>query len=228
MTIVGGFDVQRKQLTFDYMDSETGEVRSGQIRPATRKMLRNWLGEHCPGGDAEFAVEGCTGWRYVVEELTAAGAVAHLADPAETAGLRGPKKRAKSDRTDARLLRTLLWDGRLPESAIPPAQVLELRTLGRLYCALMDERRAWQQRIHAQLFHQAAHRSGRCCPRRVVTGWPPPNFSPAGRRYLEAAMRRIDELTGEIDPLRTQLVSFAKHQPGCRVSCPGIGGDVQM
>jgi transposase len=90
MTIVGGFDVHRKQLTFDYMDSETGEVRSGQIRPATRKMLRNWLGEHCPGGDAEFAVEGCTGWRYVVEELTAAGAVAHLADPAETAGLRGP------------------------------------------------------------------------------------------------------------------------------------------
>ena len=119
MTIVGGFDVHRKQLTFDYMDSETGEVRSGQIRPATRKMLRNWLGEHCPGGDAEFAVEGCTGWRYVVEELTAAGAVAHLADPAETAGLRGPEKRAKSDRTDARLLRTLLWDGRLPEWRSP-------------------------------------------------------------------------------------------------------------
>jgi len=32
----------------------------------------------------------------VVEELTAAGVVAHLADPAETAGLRGPKKRAKT------------------------------------------------------------------------------------------------------------------------------------
>ena len=228
MTIVGGFDVQRKQLTFDYMDSETGEVRSGQIRPATRKMLRNWLGEHCPGGDAEFAVEGCTGWRYVVEELTAAGAVAHLADPAETAGLRGPKKRAKSDRTDARLLRTLLWDGRLPESAIPPAQVLELRTLGRLYCALMDERRAWQQRIHAQLFHQG------CPPIRALLsetgrdGLAAAELSPAGRRYLKAALRRIDELTGEIDPLRTQLVSFAKHQPGCRVSCPGIGGDVQM
>ncbi len=216
MTIVGGFDVHRKQLTFDYMDSETGEVRSGQIRPATRKMLRNWLDEHCPRGDAEFAVEGCTGWRYVVEELTAAGAVAHLADPAETAGLRGPKNRAKSDRTDARLLRTLRWEGRLPESAIPPAQVLELRTLGRLYCALMDERRAWQQRIHAQLFHQG------CPPIRALLsetgrdGLATAELSPAGRRYLEAALRRIDELTDEIDPLRTRLVSFAKHQPGCR------------
>ena len=44
--------------------------------------------------------------------------------------------------------------GRLPESWIPPEHVLEVRTLGRLYVALMGERRAWQQRIHAQLFHQ--------------------------------------------------------------------------
>ena len=43
------------------MDSDTREVRSGQICPATRKVLRAWLGKHCPGGDAEFAVEGCTG-----------------------------------------------------------------------------------------------------------------------------------------------------------------------
>ena len=99
-------------------------------------------------------MEGCTGWRYVVEELATRRVVAHLADPAETAGLRGPKKRAKTDRADARLLRTLLLEGRFPESWIPPAHVVEVRTLGRLYCALMDERRAWQQRIHAQLFHQ--------------------------------------------------------------------------
>ena len=98
MTIVGGFDVHRKQLTFDYVDTETGEVRWGQIRPATRKTLRSWLAEHCPNGDGEFALEGCTAWRYVAEELTAVGAVAHLADPAEAAGYgdrrNGPKATA--------------------------------------------------------------------------------------------------------------------------------------
>ena len=73
MTIVGGFDVHRKQITFDYVDIGTGLVRCGEIRPATRKTLRSWLGEHCPAGDAEFAVEGCTGWRYVVEELARGG-----------------------------------------------------------------------------------------------------------------------------------------------------------
>ena len=47
MTMVGGFDVHRQQITFDYVDSD-GLVRWGQIRPATRKTLRRWLGEHCP------------------------------------------------------------------------------------------------------------------------------------------------------------------------------------
>ena len=216
MTIVGGLDVHRKQITFDYVDTATGLVRCGQIRPATRKTWRGWLAEHCPDGDGELAVEGCTGWRYVVEELRAAGAGAHLADPAETAARRGPKRRAKTDQADARLLRTLLLQGRLPESWIPPAHVVEVRTLGRLYRALMEERRAWQQRIHAQLYHQG------CPPIRTLLSaagrdsLATAELSAAGRQYVDAALRRIDELTAEIIPLRTQLVDFARRQPGCR------------
>ncbi len=95
MTMVGGFDVHRKQITFDYVD-DGGLVRWGQIRPATRTTLRAWLAEHCADGDAEFALEGCTGWRYVSEELAAADVGVHLGDPAEIATLRGPKKRAKT------------------------------------------------------------------------------------------------------------------------------------
>ena len=53
------------------------------------------------------------------EELAAAGVGVHLGDPAEIAALRGPKKRAKTDHADAKLLRTLLLEGRFPESADP-------------------------------------------------------------------------------------------------------------
>src|SRR6202048_415673 len=215
MTMIGGFDVHRKQITFDLVDDD-GLVRWGQIRPATRKRLRGWLGEQCSGGDAEFALEGCTGWRYVVEELAAAGVVAHLGDPAEIAGLRGPKKRAKTDRADARLLRTLLLEGRFPESWVPPAHVLEVRTLGRLYCTLMDERRAWQQRIHAQLFHQGCPPVGALLSAAGRDGLGSAELSATGRQYVDTALRRIDELTAEIDPLRTQLVNFARHQRGCQ------------
>ena len=215
MTMVGGLDVHRQQITFDYVDND-GLVHWGQVRPATRQTLRCWLAEHCPDRDANFALEGCTGWRNVTEELVAAGVGVHLGDPAEIAAARGPKKRAKTDRADARLLRTLLVEGRFPESWVPPAHVLETRTLGRLYCTLMDERRAWQQRIHAQLFHQG-------CPpikallavagREALVG---AELSAAGRQYVDTALRRIDELGAEIEPLRAQLVNFARRQRGCR------------
>ena len=215
MTMVGGFDVHRQQITFDYVD-EDGLVHWGQIRPATRTTLRRWLGVHCANGDGEFGLEGCTGWRYVSEELAAAGVGVHLGDPAEIAGRRGPKKRAKTDRADARLLRTLLVEGRFPESWIAPSHVVEIRTLGRLYCTLMDERRAWQQRIHAQLFHQG------CPPIRALlsqagrAALASVELSRAGHQYVDTALRRIDELSTEIDPLRTQLTSFARRQRGCQ------------
>jgi hypothetical protein len=36
MSIVGGLDIHRKQLTFDYLDTATGQVRRGQVTPADR------------------------------------------------------------------------------------------------------------------------------------------------------------------------------------------------
>jgi transposase len=72
MPIVGGLDIHRKQLTFDYPGTVTGEVRRGQIAPADRSHLRAWLARFAGRDDVAFAVEGCTGWRYVAEELAAA------------------------------------------------------------------------------------------------------------------------------------------------------------
>ena len=37
-----------------------------------------------------------------------------------------------------------------------------------------------------------------------------------GRQSVEIALGRIDELSVEIEPLRTQLVDFARRQAGCR------------
>jgi hypothetical protein len=37
-----------------------------------------------------------------------------------------------------------------------------------------------------------------------------------GRQDLDTTLRRSGELSTEIDPLRTQLASFANHQAGCR------------
>jgi transposase len=91
MPIVGGLDIHRKQITFDYLDTVTGQVCRGQVSPADREHLRAWLARFADREDAAFAVEGCTGWRYVAEELAAAGVAAHLAEPADTAFARRPQ-----------------------------------------------------------------------------------------------------------------------------------------
>ena len=89
MAIIGGFDLHRRQLTYDYLDAVTGEIQRGRVVPADRAHLRSFLARFDGQGEVAFAVEGCTGWRYVVEELTRAGIEAHLAEPAETATKRG-------------------------------------------------------------------------------------------------------------------------------------------
>ena len=91
MPVAGGLELHRKQLTFDYLDTVTGEVRRGQIAPADRAHLRAWLERFAGRDDVAFAVEGCTGWRYVAEELACAGVAAHLAEPADTAAARGAR-----------------------------------------------------------------------------------------------------------------------------------------
>src|SRR4051794_10136590 len=126
MAIVGGLDLHRRQVTFDLVDTVTGVCHRGRIAPADRESFRGWLA----GLDrqrVDLAVEGCTGWRFVVEECQTAGVRAHLAEPAEVAGLKGRRQHAKTDRLDARHLRELLEAGKLPESWIPPGHLLEGR-----------------------------------------------------------------------------------------------------
>ena len=125
MAIVAGFDVHRRQITFDALDTETGEVTRGRI-DATPAAVRGWV-RRFKGSEVRVAVEACTGWLFVCDALAAAGATAHLAEPVETRALRGRKRRAKTDREDARWLRELLTDERLPESWVPPEHVRQWR-----------------------------------------------------------------------------------------------------
>jgi transposase len=217
MSIVGGLDVHRRQITFDYLDEGSGVVRRGRIQ-ADRQVLRRWLATEVIERPARFAVEACTGWRFVIEELAAAGIEAHLAEPADTAAARGPKRRAKTDRLDARHLRELLAQGRLPESWIPPEQVTELRVLLELFKDLRDEHTGWVQRLHATLFHQGAPAAegdllSALARRRLEAGT---GLSPAAHQQVLTALRVIDRLNAELVALRRQLAAFARRQPGCR------------
>ena len=95
------------------------------------------------------------------EELHRVGDVVHLAEPAETVEQRGRKKRAKTGRSDARLLRTLVMTGGLPESWIAPERILDLRARVGLRHALLEQRETRQQRIDGVL-HTTGSRVQNC------------------------------------------------------------------
>jgi len=71
MSIVGAFDVHRRQLTFEYLDTVSGELKRGRVMPADRPHLRAWLARFAGQDDVQFTLEGCTGWRYGSRQLPA-------------------------------------------------------------------------------------------------------------------------------------------------------------
>ena len=234
MAMVGGLDLHRRQITFDTLETVSGEEWRGRIWQPDRARFRRWLrDELAPRACVDpvaLAVEGCTGWRYVVEEITAAGFEAHLAEPADTQAARGRKHRAKTDRSDARLLRDLLAGGELPASWIPPAGVLEWRERMRLYVALVNQRRVWCQRIHAELYQhgvgipEGAIRTART---RAMLADPSLEVSPAARERITAGYRMVDASDAEAQPLKRELQRFGTKQPACKALVDaqyGIGG----
>lgn len=215
MTIVMGLDQHRAQITAEWLDTESGELARRRVAPADRAGVRRFAARF-RGEELEVALEATTGWRFVVEELQAVGAQVHLAEPAETAARRGTKKRAKSDRADARHLRELVMVGRLPESWIPPEHLLELRVRVRLRHTLVDQRREWQQRIQATLYHHGV------APRSWLLGaearaWLAAlELPPAAREQITIALALIDAHEAQLAPLDAELRTYAKRQPGCR------------
>jgi transposase len=207
----------------------TGQVQRGQVSPADRAHLRAWLARFAGRDDVAFAVEGCTGWRYVAEELAAAGVAAHLAEPADTAFARGRKRHANTSKTDCRHLRMLLAEGRLPECWVPRGRILECRALLENYHDLRAEHTAWAQRIHAVLFHQGAPALGEGALRteQGLAGLRDVSaacLSPAGQLQVATALEVTGALEARLHELRHQLLDAARHLTGAKVLAARLYG----
>jgi transposase len=151
------------------------------------------------------------------------GAVVHLAEPAETAARRGTKKRAKTDRADARHVRELLMIGRLPESWIAPDHILDLRARVRLRHTLSHQRGEWQQRIQAVLYHHGCPQRSNLMTREGRTWLAAQPLSPAAREQVRVALSMIDALDTQLAPVDKELRAFARRQAGCKALMSQFG-----
>jgi len=210
-----GLDQHRAQITAEWMDTSTGEISRGRVRPADRAGVSRFV-ERFRGQQLEVALEATTGWRFVVEELSAINAGVHLAEPAETAARRGTKKRPKSDRADASHLRELLMIGRLPESWIPPEHILDLRARVRLRHTLSEQRGEWQQRIQSVLYHHGCPQRGDLMNKDGLAWLAAQPLPACGREQVTIALAMVNALDTQIAPLDGWLRAYARRQPGCK------------
>ena len=196
-------------------------------RPGAPACLAGAVG---PGDeDVAFAVEGCTGWRYVAEELAAAGVTAHLAEPADTAFARGRKRHAKTDKTDCRTC-GCCWprDGCRSAGSRPAASW----NAGRCSSCITTcgPRTAWVQRIHAVLFHQGAPALGEGTLRSAEQGLAArpaaaaTQLSPAGQLQVATALDMTDALETRLHAVRHQLLDAARHLTGAKVLAARLYG----
>jgi transposase len=216
-------DQHRAQISAEWIDTTTAEISRARVAPADRAGVRKFLTPF-KGTGLEVALEATTGWRFVVEELERVGAEVHLAESAETSALKGRKKRAKTDWADARHLRELLLIGRLPESWIPPAHLLDLRARVRCRHTLSHQRCEWQQRMQAVLYHHGfpQQRNLLTLERRDwIAGLTLPA---AAREQLQISLHMIDAIDLQMVPFDHELCAYARRQAGCRAMIDHIYG----
>jgi transposase len=96
-----------------------------------------------------------------------------------------------------------------------------------LFKDLREQHTGWVQRIHAILLHHGVPAVsggllGLDNRRRLEAG---EGLSPAGQQAVATALRILDALDAELDPLRKQIAAFADRQPGCRAlqAAYGVG-----
>jgi transposase len=218
-----GLDQHRAQISAEWVDTVTGEISRARIAPADRAGVRRFVSQF-EGVGLEVALEATTGWRFVVEELGRVGAEVHLAEPAEASALKGTKKRAKTDWADARHLRELLLIGRLPESWIAPAHILDLRAQVRTRHLLSHQRTEWQQRMQAVLYHHGFPQQRNLLTLERRTWIAGLTLPAAARQQLTIALQIIDAIDLQLVPFDAQLSSYARQQPGARALIDQIYG----
>ena len=113
--LYGAIDIHKHVFQAAVFDPASGEVVEQRF-PATRERLGDWAIEW-QGRLTAVAIEATSGWRWVVRELQQQGFVVQLADPGQAVALKGKRRRAKTDRLDARWLAMLLAKQMLPSSA---------------------------------------------------------------------------------------------------------------
>jgi transposase len=214
--MIAAIDIHKRVLQAAVLEPETGEFV--EERFLGREGLGEWA-MRWKGRVGRVVIEATTGWRWVARELQAFGFEVHLVDPGQAKALRGKKRKAKTDRLDARWLCLVLARELLDqcEAWLPPAEIQELRDRTRLRKALSEDRTRWAQRLHALLTQEGWQCDrGRLLTkvgRRWVAGLELPSASAV---HVELVLGTIEHLEAQLATVEGELRRFAKRDERCQ------------
>ena len=114
--------------------------------------------------------------------------------------------------------------GRLPESWIAPAHLLDLRARVRCRHTLVHQRTEWQQRMQAVLFHHGAPHSRGLLKLENHERVAALKLPAAAREQLTIALGMIDAIDLQLSPFDLSLREYARKQVGCRTLTDQIYG----
>ena len=193
--MLAAIDIHKAVFQAAVLDPADGEITENRFK-ASREQLAAWLREW-DGKLGVVALEATTGWRWVARELQSRGIEVRLTDAGQASALQGNRKRAKTDRLDARWLVMLLAREMLPTAWMAPEEIQRLRDRTRLRKALTDDHTRWAQRLHAILVHE-----GWACSRGSL-------LTASGRRWV-AAIRLHPGARAQVQAMLTVMVSLSQ------------------
>ena len=170
--MLAAIDIRKAVFQAPVFDPADGVITEEPFK-ASPERLAKWLAEWDGKLDV-VALEATTGWRWVARVLQSRGIEVRLTDAGQASALQGNRKRAKTDRLDARWLVMLLARDMLPGAWMALEEIQRLRDRTRLRKALTDDHTQWAQRLHAILVHE-----GWACSRGSL-------LTASGRRWVAA------------------------------------------
>ncbi len=216
-----GLDVHKRHNQACVMD-ESGMIVQERRFLNTKEELDRFL-ESLPE-DSQIAMEACSVWQPVFEEIEEKGFGVHLAHPNKVKLI--AEARVKTDRIDAKVLAHLLRTDMLPEAYIAPENIRKLRAIVRHRYSLVRLRAGVKHRVHSIL-----HKTGITIELSDIFGKGGTAFlrkvplKPEHRFALNHYLDLIETINKMIEQTNTYIDTQARKLPEIELlkSIPGIG-----
>jgi transposase len=222
-----GVDLHWRFCYITVLDASGSCLQQASVPNISESLQAFFSAWKSPGKEEEkilVAVEACGFWPAFVDLVEPLVERVVLVHPAKVKAIASAK--LKNDRVDSATLAQLLRANLLPEAWKADAATRDLRETLRTRRALVEDRTRHKNHVHAVLHLHGLHGPASDLFGKAGRAWLATlTLRPAARQSLDASLRMIEHLDGEVRLLDQQLQPAAKADPDarCLMSIPGVG-----